>query len=268
MTVIVAATHYGNVRADWNDDQCDATHPFACEVPSPASDIACTTAPVGTRLVAACTHDVVYAQARILCASYGGVLVRIDSAVDNDQLLDLLLDVMPGAINQVWLGGTDEQEEGIFRWEDGVRVPAPFSNWGLDQPNDLPPGEHCLAISLQSINGVEPGEWVDRACETELKPFVCDAPDARGLPPPSCSEVEVAERRRLICTSSASWPQADDVCEAQGGTLARVDSAAENTALLAELIDLAAVSVWLGGSDLADEGAWRWSDGQLFEELP
>ncbi|MCC7109349.1 MAG: C-type lectin domain-containing protein, partial [Deltaproteobacteria bacterium] len=268
LTIIVAAEHFGNLRGDWNDDQCDSTHPFVCEVPGPAPDPACTTAPVGNRLLAACTRDVDYASARNFCAVYSGTLARIDSPADNDELVDLLVEVMPGGINQVWLGATDEGDEGVFRWADGARVPSPFSLWGLDQPNDLAPGEDCLAISLQSINGVEPGEWVDRSCDNEPKPFVCDAPEQGGPAGSGCTEVTVGGRRRFVCTVTATYPAAEAHCVDESGHLARIDSAAENQELLGALTGLGAISVWLGGSDGDQEGVWRWPDGTIFEELP
>jgi hypothetical protein len=56
-----------------------------------------------------------------------------------------------------------------------------------------------------------------------------------------------------------SWPDAKARCEALGGYLACVESAAEN-AFLSELADGA--RCWLGGS--MDDDAWRWVSGEAF----
>jgi hypothetical protein len=55
----------------------------------------------------------------------------------------------------------------------------------------------------------------------------------------------------------SSWRDARDLCQAWGGDLAKVESVEENT-LLADRSD---EDVWLGASDLEDEGNFRWFDG-------
>jgi hypothetical protein len=56
---------------------------------------------------------------------------------------------------------------------------------------------------------------------------------------------------------SGSWSDARDLCQAWGGDLAKVETVAENTAL-GEHCDQ---DVWLGASDVDEEGSFRWIDG-------
>ena len=52
-----------------------------------------------------------------------------------------------------------------------------------------------------------------------------------------------------------SWPDAAASCRATGGRLAKVEDAAEQAALAQHTTTQA---VWIGGSDEAKEGEWRW----------
>ena len=94
-------------------------------------------------------------------------------------------------------------------------------------------------------------------------------------------------RRRLSGASSASassigptlhvnplpmpWEAAKRYCELFGGSLASVNSAADNAAVLEALHNeplLEGETTWLGGSDIALEGTWVWaSDGRAFSQL-
>jgi len=57
-----------------------------------------------------------------------------------------------------------------------------------------------------------------------------------------------------------TFAEAEAGAAALGGYVATVTSAAEN-AFLAELIAGADIGAWLGGSDAAEEGVWRWTEG-------
>ena len=58
----------------------------------------------------------------------------------------------------------------------------------------------------------------------------------------------------------ANYSEAQAGAAALGGHLATVTSAAEN-AFLASLIAGEDLGAWLGGSDVSDEGVWRWTEG-------
>lgn len=68
-----------------------------------------------------------------------------------------------------------------------------------------------------------------------------------------------------FCDVSVNWQTAEDDCVSIGMHLARVDDAYENQFL----VDNSHFSgqnklMWLGGSDAAVEGEWRWVDAELF----
>ena len=88
--------------------------------------------------------------------------------------------------------------------------------------------------------------------------FVWDA-DGRGeRHPVLCS----TRQRFTVHLSPKSWADAEATCQATGGTLANVVSASDNAAVAA--LFEGADRFWLGASDQADEGVWRWtSSGTL-----
>ena len=57
-----------------------------------------------------------------------------------------------------------------------------------------------------------------------------------------------------------TFAEAEAGAAALGGYVATVTSAAEN-AFLATLIAGQDIGAWLGGSDAAEEGVWRWTEG-------
>ena len=156
----------------------------------------------------------------------------------------------------------------MFRWPDGAIIPTPFSNWGLDQPNNEGGLQHCMSLTVVPISGVQPGEWADRACDTESKPFICDPPATGGPSSPGCVEQVVFGRRRFLCANAATYSAAIGVCAADGGQLVRVRSAAENDAILQVAPTITSSTIWLGGTDQVEEGVWRWPDGGIFEVVP
>ncbi|MBE7451293.1 MAG: hypothetical protein HS111_21080 [Kofleriaceae bacterium] len=72
-------------------------------------------------------------------------------------------------------------------------------------------------------------------------------------------------RRYLFCAIAANQATARGRCTTELFRLARVDDQAENTYLRSTTTSaIGNVNVWLGASDAAVEGAWRWDDGAQF----
>ena len=74
-----------------------------------------------------------------------------------------------------WIGGTDQAQEGDWRWTDGS--PWNFTMWGPGQPDNWLPWGHdededCLQINFEwhSKSG-----WNDIKCNTQIE-FVCSQP--------------------------------------------------------------------------------------------
>ena len=67
--------------------------------------------------------------AEAFCRSKGGYLVCVTSSAENEFVKDLI------AGNRVWLGATDIDSEGTWKWVSGE--PFSYSDWDSDEPNNL-----------------------------------------------------------------------------------------------------------------------------------
>ena len=57
-----------------------------------------------------------------------------------------------------------------------------------------------------------------------------------------------------------TWEKAEEHCQGEGGHLVSIHSAEEND----HVAGLVAGELWVGGSDVAAEGDWTWTDGSSF----
>jgi hypothetical protein len=89
---------------------------------------------------------------------------------------------------------------------------------------------------------------------------------AGGPSLPDCVTAGFNGKTYLMCAPELTWVAARDECASVGMELARADDAAENQWLFDNAYDLDVPSdgLWIGGSDAAVEGEWRWPDGTLF----
>jgi hypothetical protein len=94
------------------------------------------------------------------CTEWGGALVKVESAAE-DQFLGDLVELAP------WLGASDVVAENVFAWTDGS--PITFGNWGPGQP-DAFPGQDCVE-KRQSQGGL----WYDQPCNNPHV-YVCEKP--------------------------------------------------------------------------------------------
>ena len=163
----------------------------------------------------------------------------------------------------VWLGASDEEHEGDWRWLDGTKChPKP------KEIDNLSGAQHFLCWQVK-------GQGFDDDFGGVRKGFVCewDAPKDRD-PIATIRKVEATEERRLqprpketvglgghsyaLIEESMTWHLAKKRCEMMGGHLAFAKGKSE-IALIARIAGKR--DVWLGASDEEHEGDWRWLDG-------
>ena len=98
--------------------------------------------------------------ARAGCATWGGSLVKVETAAE-DQLMAQLVS------EDMWLGASDTALENVFVWTDGS--PILFGNWGPSQPDRFP-GPDC--VQKRSTEG---RQWFDQPCDNQWL-YVCEKP--------------------------------------------------------------------------------------------
>lgn len=104
-----------------------------------------------------------WAEARSSCLEAGSDLFMVKSAADQAILKRYLLEG-----EELWLGGTDEQDEGSWVWVDGT--PFMYFNW--EEGNIDTDGENC------ALNRGETNHWVSRNC-SEIHAYVCSRPTSK-----------------------------------------------------------------------------------------
>ncbi len=100
--------------------------------------------------------------------------------------------------------------------------------------------------------GVEACDLADNDCSGTV--------DDNGACPAMCRARLHDNHSYMFCDSAVSATDAALACAAQGMQVIKIDDAAENSFVVQTLSSY----TWIGGSDAAVEGEWRWPDGELF----
>merc|ERR1712117_66568 len=192
-----------------------------------------------------------WSEANVMCAALDpegkATLTSIRSLEENDYILSLIPYVS-------WIGGTDTAEEGVWRWvEDNSLVDDSFTNWGQACPHDSE-SKNCM----WSSGGGNIGTWFDEAC-TSNSYAICSKPIVTQNPCPDGWEWNPnLSKCYYIIYTYTTWSEANVMCAAldpEGkATLTSIRSMEENDYILS----LISYVSWIGGTDAAEEGVWRW----------
>ncbi|MDG1137949.1 MAG: lectin-like protein [Opitutales bacterium] len=99
-------------------------------------------------------------EAKFACDDIGGELVVINDAKENEFIRKLAKE------NLIWLGGTDEFEEGVWTWDNGEAFT--FKNWDDNQPSATS-GYNFLILDGKK------GKWSDTTdFSAKVKGYICE----------------------------------------------------------------------------------------------
>lgn len=140
------------------DENCDG------EIDDPAVCPQCTIVTRGTHGYAICRSERGWSDAREECWRMGYDLPVLADEAESDWLLERAISF---DIWGVWIGLTDSEREGTFRWVDDTALD--YAPWAEGEPNDAGDGEDCAHTF--------PDGWNDLPCGMEI-PFACEAPCA------------------------------------------------------------------------------------------
>jgi len=204
--------------------------------------------------------------ARRQCETMGGRL----AVAPNAEAAAFLAELADGRV--LWLGASEEDQPGMWRWVDGAEMT--WNRWAPGYAADDEGRAHCLALDAAGLwrgvhsGGCATGGAVDGA---DVAGFICEWPKegAAARPPPLPTPVRpqsppsAAARFRghwyEVVTDKVSWHMAVQRCQARGGYLCRVEDT-EESAFVASIA--LGRRLWLGATDEAEEGAWRWASGE------
>ena len=102
-----------------------------------------------------------WADAESFCKSKGGHLASLRTESDAKDMKDDIGNIVG------WIGGSDQEEEGVWKWSDGSSWR--FANWrsgfGENRQEDNGKGKNCAARLGDDT-------WMDKRCNVKL-PFIC-----------------------------------------------------------------------------------------------
>ncbi|XP_070560953.1 C-type lectin domain family 19 member A-like [Ptychodera flava] len=102
--------------------------------------------------------------AQDICATYGANLASIHGDEENSFIHKL----QGSCLNNIfWIGLSDEENEGDFRWIDGTELV--YSNWNPGEPDDYLE-QDCVVFG--GTTGEAPWKWNDTFC-SDNHHFVC-----------------------------------------------------------------------------------------------
>ncbi|NXX93061.1 MRC1 protein, partial [Centropus bengalensis] len=210
--------------------------------------------------------SVTFSEAKKACERSSGYLTTVEDRYEQAYLTSL---VGLSSEKYFWIGLSDMEEQGMFKWATGESVL--FTNW-----NAAMPGNEAGCVALRTGNAA--GLWDVQNCEVNAR-FLCKKqaekitlPFAPKTPSDSkcflgwdtsnstnsCFRVFVREENQ-----KKTWFEARDFCREIGGDLAAIRSA-EEEALIENLIlksSSASETFWIGLQCLDPDGGLAWSDG-------
>lgn len=127
---------------------------------SPACE--CATVDIGGELFHLCELPMPWAEAAAFCDAKGLTLARIDSV---EQSRELRRAADEHDRERWWIGLSDRDEEGVFRWRDGAALE--WAHWARKQPDNDGCNQDCVALKKRGD-----GTWHDTHCG-QHRAFIC-----------------------------------------------------------------------------------------------
>ncbi|XP_078679396.1 uncharacterized protein LOC144915035 isoform X2 [Branchiostoma floridae x Branchiostoma belcheri] len=196
--------------------------------------------------------------AQEICGYDGGRLATIEESETNDFILQKIRDEL--ALDSVWIGLNDRQEEGNYVWSDGMEASTGYTDWFPHQPDNYRgPGEDCVEIS--------PSGWNDRNCAEKLR-FVCERETIQtrswGMTIHNCPNNYMKFNKKCykLSTEHKNFREAQNICEKEEGHLATIPGKFTNGYILGKISFVGGGERhWIGLNDMENEGRFVWSDG-------
>lgn len=202
------------------------------------------------------------AQTKCQSVSPKASLVNINNAVDQAYLTMVVRNIS----RSYWIGLQHRQQYGgFFSWSD--ESPFNFTNWAIGQPSvqcDSCPATCGLVSGGKSR---DPGVWYDIDCRHSYS-FICQqpslpdgavAPSVKKCPPPHSDYTMIDNICYKVVIERDTWDDANSYCRSQYGSLAYVQDAFTNAALVVLLSDSSSTNYWLGLNDQAVYGRMEWT---------
>ena len=186
----------------------------------------------------------------------GGNLVTINDAAEDSWLRENF-----GQDEGFWMGLSDKDQEGEFKWASGEAVD--YTNWAAGEPNDYNGNQDYGRTNFGSYR-----QWDDEHDTTELRGIIeidVNAPEPMAPSTPITTEptnddATYGDSRYVVIDESLTWEAAQAKAEEMGGNLVTINDAAEDAWLQQAFGH--DEGFWMGLSDRTQEGSFQWASGE------
>ena len=129
----------------------------------------------------------------------------------------------------VWIGLTDQKQEGKWEWVNPGGSCSKFTKWTRGEPNNQG-NEDCVVLSMYTGEG----EWNDRKCNQKVS-FICEIGATVEHLCPDSTKLEFQGIKYQLVSNRKTWMEAASYCKGLKGHLATITSNQMNMELLAKM---------------------------------
>ncbi|KAJ7408292.1 Macrophage mannose receptor 1 [Pitangus sulphuratus] len=206
-----------------------------------------------------------FSQANQTCGRHQAFLATIEDRYEQAYLTSL---VGLRTERYFWIGLSDVEEKGTFKWTNGLSVL--FTHWNSEMP-----GRKTGCVAMRT--GIAGGLWDVIKCEEKAK-FLCKVwAEGVTLPPvppttpiPRCPEGWDTNNRINFCfkpflrgEQRKTWLESQEFCRAIGGDLASINGKEEQYVIWRSIAKNSYYhkTFWIGLYYLNPDDGFAWSDG-------
>ncbi|XP_048579859.1 uncharacterized protein LOC5521691 isoform X2 [Nematostella vectensis] len=205
--------------------------------------------------------------ARDSCRAQGAELASIHTGWESALVTSLL--VTSWDAGDVWIGLTDTNQRGMYRWTDGS--PVDWTHWWNGEPNDRGITGSCVRATM-TVSSRDWMYWVDSDCTENSHAYVCKMFRRNYTPPPPSPTTAATgpcpfgwKVYRSACyrvfMSPSTWTGARDACRATGDNTDLVSMHDSGESLFVQSLTNNSLTLWIGLNDRGSISGHLWSDG-------